>query len=96
MYGTVAKFRVKPGQESKLMQEMGSYDGLNIDGYVGTTVYRLDSGNDEYLMAVVFRDKESYMKNADSPDQNKRYATFRALLQADPQWQDGEIIYSGK
>ena len=76
MYGTVAKFRVKPGQESKLMQEMGSYDGLNIDGYVGTTVYRLDSGNDEYIMAVVFRDKDSYMKNADSPDQVQNAVAF--------------------
>jgi hypothetical protein len=96
MYGTVARFRVKPGMEGQLQQEMKSYENLNVDGMVGTTVYKLDAGSNQYMMAVVFRDRDSYMKNADSPEQEQRYQRFRALLEADPEWNDGEVIYSGK
>ncbi len=96
MYGTVARFKIKPGNEAKLATEMSSYGDLKIDGYVSTTVYKLDSGNNEYLMAVIFRDEASYMKNAEDPAQDKRFQTFRALLQSDPEWNDGEIIYSGR
>jgi antibiotic biosynthesis monooxygenase (ABM) superfamily enzyme len=95
MYGTVARFRIKPGMEAKFKELTKSYESLKVPGHVNTSVFRLDSGGDEYLMAVVFQDKGSYMKNADSPDQDKRYQEMRALLQADPQWMDGEVIYSG-
>jgi hypothetical protein len=96
MYGTVARFRVKAGMESQLQQEMKSYENLNVDGMVSSTVYRLDAGSNQYMMAVVFRDRDSYMKNADSPEQGQRYERFRALLESDPEWNDGEVIYSGK
>jgi len=96
MYGTIARLQVKPGMEANLQEEMKSYERLNIDGYVNTTVYKLDGKPNEYLMAVAFRDKASYEKNADSPDQDKRYQRFRAFLAGDPEWNDGEIIYSGK
>ena len=33
--------------------------------------------------------------NADSPAQDARYRQFRALLEADPEWHDGEIVLSG-
>jgi antibiotic biosynthesis monooxygenase (ABM) superfamily enzyme len=82
--------------EGQLQQEMKSYENLNVDGMVGTTVYKLDAGSNQYMMAVVFRDRDSYMKNADSPEQEQRYQRFRALLEADPEWNDGEVIYSGK
>jgi antibiotic biosynthesis monooxygenase (ABM) superfamily enzyme len=94
MYGTVARFQLKPGVEQRFMDEqMKAYEGANVDGYIGTIVYRLDSGGDDYYMAVIFRDKESYFANADSPEQNARYEGFRALLQDDPKWHDGEIAY---
>jgi len=32
------------------------------------------------------------VKNADSPEQNTRYLEFRDLLEADPEWHDGEIV----
>ncbi len=73
-----------------------SYEALKIPGHVSTTVYRLDSGNDEYIMSVVFSDKPSYVKNADSPEQNKRFQEMMALLAGEPQWMDGEIIHHGK
>jgi antibiotic biosynthesis monooxygenase (ABM) superfamily enzyme len=93
MYGTVARFQIKPGMEGKLHDLMKSYEQLNMPGYKSTTVYKLDAGDNQYMMSVVFADKNSYMKNADSPDQDRRYQEMRAILTDDPDWMDGEIIY---
>jgi antibiotic biosynthesis monooxygenase (ABM) superfamily enzyme len=87
---------MKPGSESKMKDLVKSYAAINIPGHVSTTVYRLDSGNDEYLMSVVFSDKAAYEKNADSPEQNKRFQEMMTLLAGEPQWMDGEIIHHGK
>jgi hypothetical protein len=66
-----------------------------VDGLIQTTVYRMDDDAREYYMAVVFRDKESYVKNADSPEQDARYREMLALLEAGPEWHDGEVVYQG-
>jgi len=40
---------------------------------------------------VVWR--ETYHANAASPEQHARYLRLRALLTAEPEWHDGEVIY---
>jgi quinol monooxygenase YgiN len=92
MYGTVARFRVKPGMEQKLQETMTGDE--NIAGYVGAIVYRMDNNPNEMYLAVVFDSKEAYVKNADSPEQDARYREFREMLEADPEWHDGEVVYS--
>ncbi len=94
MYGTVARMRIKPGMEVKLKEDMARYEGLKIPGFVSTVVYRMDNDPNEIYMAVVFKDKASYAANARDPKQDERYRTMRALLAADPEWHDGEIISS--
>jgi quinol monooxygenase YgiN len=96
MYGTVAKFRIKAGSEGKLRELVQSYESLKIPGHKSTTVYRMDSNPNEFYMAVIFNDKDSYTKNADSPEQDSRYRQMVALLEGDPEWHDGEIIYSAQ
>jgi quinol monooxygenase YgiN len=94
MYGTIARFRVKPGMEAQLMklsQEMGA---VQIPGARATYVYRLDNDPSEYYLAVIFDSKEAYHANAASPEQDARYRQLRQLLQGDPEWHDGEIVYS--
>jgi quinol monooxygenase YgiN len=68
---------------------------MGIPGLVSTTVYQMDSDPNELLMAVVFESKEAYVKNADSPEQDARYRQFVALLDAEPEWHDGAVIYNG-
>ncbi len=94
MYGTVARMRIKPGMEVKLKEDMARYEGLKIPGFVSTVVYRMDSDPNEIYMAVVFKDKASYVANARDPKQDERYKKMRAFLAADPEWHDGEIISS--
>ncbi|HEY7269942.1 MAG TPA: antibiotic biosynthesis monooxygenase [Dehalococcoidia bacterium] len=94
MYGTVARMRLKPGSEEKLMADMQQYQSINIPGYISSTVYKLDAGGNEYILAVVFADKDSYDKNSDDPEQDKRFQQMMTWLAAEPQWMDGEIIYN--
>jgi quinol monooxygenase YgiN len=94
MYGTVARMRLKPGTEAKLKEDMAQYDNLKIPGFVSTTIYRMDNDPSEVYMAVVFKDKASYVANARDPKQDERFKKMRASLQADPEWHDGEIIAS--
>ena len=92
MYGTIARLRVKEGAEAELNRLNEEYKNLNVPGYLGEYVYRMDADPRECYLVVLFTDKESYQKNAESPEQNERYQQFRALLDADPEWHDGEII----
>lgn len=94
MYGTVASFRAKAGNEDKLRAVTSSYEALKIPGHVSTWVYRLDEGDNKYLMAVAFTDKESYVRNASDPAQDARFRELASLLDGDIQWSDGEIIYA--
>jgi quinol monooxygenase YgiN len=93
MYGTVARMRVKPGMQAKLEQDMAQYEQLNVPGFVSTTVYRMDRDPNEIYLAVVFEDKKSYHANAADPKQDERYRAMRDLLEADPEWNDGEIVW---
>ena len=92
MYGTIARMQVKPGAEAALMTLSREFE-VQIRGLVSTYVYRSDDEPNVYWMAVVFQDKAAYQSNARSTEQDARYQTMRALLAADPEWHDGEIIF---
>ena len=36
-------------------------------------------------------DREAYERNADDPAQHERYVEYRALLEDEPEWHDGEV-----
>ena len=95
MYGTVARLRLKPGQESALMDYLQYWSRErkpNVKGAVGGYIYALDTDSSIAIMAVAFQDKESYVANAQSQAQDADYQRLRALLTEDPVWEDGEII----
>ncbi len=94
MYGTIARLRIKPGMISRFKALAAEESEAHIPGYMATYLYRMDGNPDEYYMAVLFKDKQSYLANADSPEQDARYQEYRQLLAADPEWHDGEVVYS--
>jgi quinol monooxygenase YgiN len=93
MYGTIARLRIKPGKEEEL-RRLGQDMAPQIPGFVFQHVYRTDADPNEYYLVVGFESKEAYRANAESPAQHARYEQFRALLDADPEWHDGEIVDS--
>jgi len=97
MYGTVAHLRVKPGQEQALLalqREWESQRRPKVKGAIGEYLYKLDRNPNEYILVVLFQDKETYSANANDPEQDRWYRRWRELLEADPQWNDGEVVYS--
>jgi len=93
MYGTVARMKIKPGKEKDFIA-FGERGQTDTPGFLSMKVYKSDSDPGEYFLTVVFESKEAYEKNAASPEQNAQYEEYRALLDADPEWHDGEIIAS--
>jgi len=93
MYGTVGHMKVKAGKMDEFMKTMTDTGGRQPKGYLGEIVYQLDSNPNEVLVCVFFQDKEAYHANANDPEMNKEYEAYRALLDADPEWHDGEVIH---
>jgi heme-degrading monooxygenase HmoA len=94
MYGTIARLKIKSGSEEKFKQFEEEQRSTKAPGIVFQHVYRSDSDPDEYFLAVGFESKAAYVANAKSPEQKERYQQYRALLAADPEWHDGEIVSS--
>jgi quinol monooxygenase YgiN len=94
MYGTVARLQVKPGMQEQF-RALGQEISKNPPpGHVAFYVYQMDADPTEYYLTVVFESKAAYHANAASPEQDAEYRKLRALLRADPEWHDGEIIQS--
>jgi hypothetical protein len=92
MYGTVARLKIRSGMDSQLMEHMRQYDTELPAGGIASAVFKADSGDGTYWLAVVFDSEESYRANADTPEQSARYQEFRSLLETDPEWNDGEVV----
>jgi heme-degrading monooxygenase HmoA len=93
MYGTIAKLRIKPGKIDE-MQRLSEMEAKIIPGILFQYVYKMDTNPDEYFLVVGFESKEAYKTNAESPEQHQRYLQYRELLDAEPEWHDGEIVFS--
>lgn len=92
MYGTVARMKVRRDKVDELRALMQEVESRPIEGYRGTNILIPDDGRDEIVMVVYFDDKASYVKNADDPRMHEDYVRYRALLDADPEWTDGEWV----
>lgn len=92
MYGTVAKMRVKPGGREKLSS--WSPDGDARDsGAVAVYAFQMDQDPNEIYTVAIFKSKEAYVANAESPEQDARYRQMLQWLEGEPEWHDGEIVY---
>jgi antibiotic biosynthesis monooxygenase (ABM) superfamily enzyme len=82
--------RFKEENKQALLDALISHP-MDTPGFVDAEVL-ITGESGELILAVRFEDKDSYTKNADSPEQHERYLKFRALLESDPEWSDGEWI----
>lgn len=94
MYGTVARYRLKPGMEGQFIEQVRVFEAASVSGTLAVYVYRLDADPNDCYIAVVFESREAYLANADSPEQDTRYRQLLALLEREPEWHDGEIVYA--
>lgn len=91
MYGTVARTRVKPENRDKLRAVFArQMEDAPIPGIVASYTLWENDGDVAWLFAV-FEDRATYERNADDPAQHERYLEYRALMEEEPEWHDGEI-----
>jgi quinol monooxygenase YgiN len=95
MYGTVARMRVKSGQEEavKTLNEQWLRERQpEATGFIADYVLKSEQVSGEWIVLAIFDTEENYRKNAADPEQSRQYERLRALLEADPEWNDGEIF----
>jgi heme-degrading monooxygenase HmoA len=95
MYGTVARIRVKPGQEEAVKTLNGEWlrqRQPQARGFIADYVLRSERVRGEWFLLAIFDTEENYRRNAADPEQHRQYEVLRGLLEADPEWNDGEII----
>ena len=96
MYGTIGRFRIKPGMEGQFRQliegQAPAFEVGQVPEFIASYSYRMDADPNEYYLAVVFASKEAYLANAQSPEQDARYRQWLPLLAGEPEWHDGEIV----
>jgi quinol monooxygenase YgiN len=90
MYGTVARMHVKPENREPLRTLSQGQDYDQVEGYV-TSYVLFENDTDVAWLLAVFSDRASYDANANDPAQHERFMQMRALMDADPEWHDGEI-----
>ena len=90
MYGTIARVKIDPARLEDL-KALGQRIGVAPD-QIARYVYQMDANPSEIYLVAVFESREAYWANARSPEQNQRFQEMRALMLADPEWHDGEIV----
>lgn len=92
MYGTVARMKLKPGGIEALKRMSEGQEPA--PGAVAFYAYQMDADPNEIYMVAIFESKQSYLANAQSPEQNAQYQKWAEWFEAEPEWHDGEIIYA--
>jgi steroid delta-isomerase-like uncharacterized protein len=98
MFGSIFRLRPKPGREQEVValhEEWGRDRALRVKGVrAGHLFHPLDRPG-ELVGVAVFADRDTYTANANDPEHDAWYRRLRGLLEADPIWEDGDVLYSG-
>lgn len=92
---TFLKMKVLPGKAGDLTSIMSggaNETRIKAAGWKMSVVGTSKNDPNEVWGAVTWDTSENYYKNAESPGQNESYQKMRALLAADPEWFDCDVI----
>jgi quinol monooxygenase YgiN len=92
MFGTVARFRLKEGATVDQLNAITAGADDRPAGSVALLVFQSDKDPRELWIATAFENRDSYFKNADSPEQNARFEKMKELMEGAPEWHDGEVV----
>jgi quinol monooxygenase YgiN len=94
-YGTIARYKVKPGHSDSFVSEMARFEAAPPAGWVYHTVFRSTTDPNEIWVSVVFESEAAYKRSADSPEMDKEYRAMLTHLEGEPEWHDGHVVHEG-
>ena len=90
MYGSIFNLKPKKGKKDDLINHLKN-DEDRPEG--GIAWYVLNPDNDGDLVGIaIFKDKESYVKNAERPEQHESFMKMMDFLDEEPSWNDGNFV----
>lgn len=89
MFGTIMRAQVKPGQRDAFIEAMRQR-GTATDnpGFLSAEIGFEDKDPDRVIAVIHFRDRESYMANAERPQTDADYKQMLQYLAGAPEWID--------
>ncbi|MDO9547142.1 MAG: hypothetical protein Q7J07_10400 [Pelolinea sp.] len=93
MYGTIAKLKLKEGKLKDLKKHM-DVEIRDIPGIEDVYVYQMDEDDSIMYLVVIFSSQDTYIKHAESERSNKQYLKMMKLLECEPEWHDGDLIFN--
>jgi quinol monooxygenase YgiN len=93
MYGTIAKLNAEQGA----VEELSKMENRRKPaGYIGSYVFKSDKDPNELWLVAIFKNKATYVANANNPEQDKEFRSLMQFLKTEPEWHDGEIVFENK
>ena len=93
MYGTIMRAKIKAGQQDafrRYAQEQGSPS--DASGWVSSEFAVEDKDPNRIVGIIRFKDKDSYVKNANAPQTNDNYNQMLKFLEGPPEWIDVHYV----
>jgi hypothetical protein len=87
--------QVKPGEDAAVKAHSEQWlreRGPAATGFIASYALKSERVPGEWIVLAVFDTEANYRRNAADPAQHGKYEQLRALLAADPEWNDGEIL----
>jgi hypothetical protein len=93
MYGTIARYRVKPGMldDFQAWQEANPVEDRRPGAML---VYQMDRDPNELFLVIAAENRAAFRATSESPEMHDRFLRMMEFLAAEPEWNDGEIIAS--
>jgi quinol monooxygenase YgiN len=98
MYGTIMRAQCKPGQRDAFIEAM-KRRGTSGDnpGFHAAEIAYEDKDPDRVVAVIHFRDRESYIANAQRPQTDQSYQETLQYVVGPPEWIDVNYVsYKGQ
>jgi quinol monooxygenase YgiN len=98
MYGTIMRARTKPGQRDAFIAKMRSRGTPDRNpGFLCAEICAEDKDENGVIAVIHFRDRDSYVRNADRPEVDADYQEMQQFLAGPPEWTDVSYVgYTGE
>ncbi|MGH3578633.1 MAG: hypothetical protein ACRDU0_13900 [Mycobacterium sp.] len=95
MFGSIYRMQPRPGEEGNITDHFRRWERERrpaAGGAVAGYLFRPKSSPHELIGVAVFDSESSYRTNAGDRAQDQWDRDLRQLLEADPEWNDGDIL----